>query len=159
MKLLILLLFSSLVQGLNALNNSCISCSMIKNNHGQHTGHQCHHADQLAITDNSKMFQNEFPQCVPNEYEINGGITEYCCFWSPELGCSVLFAAKLGEDHLKACTRCRAYCFGPNNHDGEDKIHKNSGHVRSMDMAVVLLLLTLSIFLLNGMLQWNFIEM
>uniref|UniRef100_A0A6P4FTT1 Uncharacterized protein LOC108052961 n=1 Tax=Drosophila rhopaloa TaxID=1041015 RepID=A0A6P4FTT1_DRORH len=154
MKWLILLLLSISVQGGPPENKSCIACVMIRNNHGQHTGHQCHRDDEIAVSGNSETFENKYPQCVPDQYEITRKINEYCCFWSPELGCSILFDRESFDGPSKACSRCRAYCIAPDDHDDDNGRYTNSGHMIAKDWSLFFLFFTLTIFGTTAMFNW-----
>ncbi|XP_016977702.2 uncharacterized protein LOC108043486 [Drosophila rhopaloa] len=80
---------------------SCAECSAIEEN----VGFDCHPDDRKFVSVRNSQNESAYPNCVPNRYEITSPIQHYCCFWSPELGCSIL----LGKRQLTykvACTQC-----------------------------------------------------
>ncbi|XP_050741764.1 uncharacterized protein LOC108028486 isoform X2 [Drosophila biarmipes] len=78
--------------------------------YGNRTGYQCHYEDGTAVRTRFGSTEYEYPECVPREYELTRDINEYCCFWSPELGCTVLLGGKSQDQFLKTCNRCLEIC-------------------------------------------------
>ncbi|XP_017059957.1 uncharacterized protein LOC108100513 [Drosophila ficusphila] len=92
------------------MRNKCGNCSGLKTNNDRVTGFYCHPDDKVAVT--RKYFKNEsaFPECVPKIYDITHAIKNYCCFWSPNLGCSILVNEK--SENLKVgCSQCDHHCY------------------------------------------------
>ncbi|KAI8044074.1 uncharacterized protein LOC128266558 [Drosophila gunungcola] len=56
-----------------------------------------------------KADQNlDLDACVPEKYAIKGPILDWCCFWTPKLGCQQL-AGTLYQNHSD-CGICRHSC-------------------------------------------------
>ncbi|XP_037718842.1 uncharacterized protein LOC119552945 isoform X3 [Drosophila subpulchrella] len=89
----------------------CANCSDIKN-FRTNVGFTCHFDDDLAIEENFKKLENKHPECVPNEFTVTRDINQYCCFWSPKLGCSALIGRQHYDKMQTFCTTCGRYCSG-----------------------------------------------
>ncbi|XP_017034267.1 uncharacterized protein [Drosophila kikkawai] len=73
------------------------------------TGYSCDAKDNNAI-ESSTEAESGYPQCVPKSYAVVVPVHQYCCFWSPELGCTILVGQKqYVTDQLK-CTNCLEPC-------------------------------------------------
>jgi len=107
----------------------CEGCSMTYINHGNRTGYQCHYEDGTAVRTRFGSTEYEYPECVPMQYELTrksamgntssgkhldsqilGDIKKYCCFWSPDLGCTALVGDTSPDEISKSCNRCRDLC-------------------------------------------------
>ncbi|XP_050741763.1 uncharacterized protein LOC108028486 isoform X1 [Drosophila biarmipes] len=115
-KIFTLFLFFISAQGDSPINKTlpnvpgCESCTMANFKYGNRTGYQCHYEDGTAVRTRFGSTEYEYPECVPREYELTRDINEYCCFWSPELGCTVLLGGKSQDQFLKTCNRCLEIC-------------------------------------------------
>ncbi|XP_017059959.1 uncharacterized protein LOC108100514 [Drosophila ficusphila] len=89
----------------------CGNCSHINNFH-INPGFICHYEDEKAISRNYELDENLYAKCVPNSYVVTRAIDKFCCFWSPELGCSVLIGRRLYDKKLDYCAICKRYCTG-----------------------------------------------
>ncbi|XP_044251704.2 uncharacterized protein [Drosophila takahashii] len=124
--------------------SGCETCLILANNHGNRTGYQCHYEDDSAVAGKFGSTENEYPKCIPNEYELIRDINEYCCFWSPELGCSVLLGIKSNYEYNTACNKCLELCNSPQEDDDDvdanNAIDINSKHIAALVLALLLLL-------------------
>ncbi|XP_037718841.1 uncharacterized protein LOC119552945 isoform X2 [Drosophila subpulchrella] len=136
------------VQGDNAGNKTktkipgCEACSMTYINHGNRTGYQCHYVDGTAVRTRFGSTEYEYPECVPKQYELTRDIKEYCCFWSPELGCTSLFGDTSPDGFLKSCNRCRDLCDyqqADDNYDDNSARNPNSEHISIILLAPLFL--------------------
>ncbi|EDV52436.1 uncharacterized protein Dere_GG13359 [Drosophila erecta] len=87
----------------------CGCCSQISNNNGNAIGYHCHKDDQDSILKYALERESAFSECVPNGFEVKYSIKEFCCFWSPNLGCTILVNEKYFVDKA-VCNRCKYYC-------------------------------------------------
>nr|XP_017034265.1 uncharacterized protein LOC108083114 isoform X1 [Drosophila kikkawai] len=100
-------------QDVSPISNTCGDCSIKKfPKKFTSTGHTCHEKDENALEVNSIQTESgySYPQCVPKMYTVLRPIKQYCCFWSPELGCSVLLGQKQYETDQLKCTYCLEPC-------------------------------------------------
>ncbi|EDW49852.1 uncharacterized protein LOC6619426 isoform X1 [Drosophila sechellia] len=87
----------------------CGCCSGISNNNGKVVGFHCHKDDQNSILRYASGEESAFAECVPNCFEIKYPIEEYCCFWSPNLGCTILVNEKYFSNK-DVCNNCKYFC-------------------------------------------------
>ncbi|KMZ00652.1 uncharacterized protein Dsimw501_GD17217, isoform B [Drosophila simulans] len=73
----------------------CGCCSGISNNNGRVVGFHCHKDDQNSILRYASDEENP--------------IEEYCCFWSPNLGCTILVNEKYFSNK-DVCNNCKYFC-------------------------------------------------
>nr|XP_044251807.1 uncharacterized protein LOC108060778 [Drosophila takahashii] len=89
----------------------CGNCKKIKNVQNN-TGFSCHFKDEKAVEHMFEETANKYPACVPKNFLINRQVLYYCCFWSPELGCSALIGRKLYDRSRDYCDICIPVCAG-----------------------------------------------
>ncbi|XP_044251703.1 uncharacterized protein [Drosophila takahashii] len=85
----------------------CGDCSGINYNAGD--GYRCHQDDQESVIRDKCLNESVYPECVPCYFDIKYPIKEYCCFWSPKVGCGILVNEKYFNDK-KICNKCESYC-------------------------------------------------
>ncbi|EDX00002.1 uncharacterized protein LOC6534870 [Drosophila yakuba] len=131
-KLLVLFLLYRKTLGLNCYHNhsadhdhyDCGCCAGISNNNGKVIGYHCHSDDQESILRYTFEKESAFTACVPNGFEIKYPILEYCCFWSPNLGCTILVNEKYINDKV-VCNHCKHFCQRTTGSKGSSKyVHK-----------------------------------
>ncbi|XP_039488154.1 uncharacterized protein LOC120449632 [Drosophila santomea] len=87
----------------------CGNCTNIKNVH-INTGFTCHFEDERQVENKFGERDDEYAHCVPKDYIINGEVKNYCCFWSPNWGCSALIGRHLFDKSSDYCDTCRGSC-------------------------------------------------
>ncbi|XP_043646710.1 uncharacterized protein LOC122615710 isoform X3 [Drosophila teissieri] len=106
----------------------CGNCTNIENVH-INTGFTCHFEDERQVENKFGERDDEYAHCVPKDYIINGSfkshcldtgpnldlpitgeVKNYCCFWSPNWGCSALIGRHLFDKSSDYCDTCRGSC-------------------------------------------------
>ncbi|XP_037718833.1 uncharacterized protein LOC119552944 isoform X1 [Drosophila subpulchrella] len=88
----------------------CKNCSHIINVHGT-PGFFCDYQD-WGVVENSSGAKQNHSECVPKKFMVNRHIENYCCFWSPEVGCSMLIGRQIFDKNIESCEACSLSCAG-----------------------------------------------
>ncbi|XP_017071177.1 uncharacterized protein LOC108107892 [Drosophila eugracilis] len=119
----------------------CGNCSRVRNDHAG-LGFACHSADESAVSkvwliDVNKKSELE---CLPSAYKLDRHINHFCCFWSPETGCTEVIGRLYYDKRNLYCQVCKEYCLGSKNFfDDKDGSYKNSAFGCLIAMALVVL--------------------
>ncbi|KRK02327.1 uncharacterized protein LOC26534482 [Drosophila yakuba] len=91
------------------------------------TDFYCHYEDDSSIEERVRESGNMYADCLPDQFIMTRNIQWYCCFRSPELGCSALIGRKFYDKKIYSCKTCKRFCSGTkqtyvNDPDGSNEV-------------------------------------
>ncbi|XP_023031553.1 uncharacterized protein LOC111518573 isoform X2 [Drosophila willistoni] len=121
----------------NILKLKCGNCMTVANYKKDEAGFDCS-TDDMAITfapPGRRPSSIKLAECLPPKFDIVDAVYDYCCFWSPHLGCTQVYGESYLPKHKDNCSLCAEPC-------GKVKIEviKNS-NTRTIDLQEQLIIL------------------
>ncbi|KQS44277.1 uncharacterized protein LOC26526398 [Drosophila erecta] len=89
----------------------CANCTS-ENTIRTSTDFYCHYEDDLSVEEGVGELRNRYADCLPDQFAITRKIQRFCCFRSPEMGCSVVIGRKFYDSKIYSCKTCKQFCSG-----------------------------------------------